>query len=148
MRFVVFINFLFSKNMDQGICIKFCMKNKIRSLKVHEIWNKIRFINGSSSSKRAEMNLKTKVALDTSAHQQSMKTLKQWGNLFGKSFAHAIQKVLGIKRAVAQLVPKLLNFHQNNDYDVETKFPSSQWKRQEEPTSVKCEGFAHSFLQI
>lgn len=79
-------DFLLAKKMDQRICIKFCVKNKIKCSNALEMLtvafgestlSKKMFISGTSSSQKAEKMLMTMPALDAPARQQPMKTLKQ-----------------------------------------------------------------------
>lgn len=84
--FCVLGDFLLSKNMDQRICIKFCVKNKIKCSETLEmltvaygetVLSKKMFTSGTNSSKMAGKMPMTSLALDAQARQQLMKTFKQ-----------------------------------------------------------------------
>ena len=125
------ISFLFEK-MDQRKSIKFCIKNVVECAKTFEmywlrhlaslLWAEHKFHCGITSLRKAKKMSMTMFVLIARACQQPMKPLKQWRKWFwiiaellleGWLCWHSqaiFTDVLGLERAAAKIVPKLLNF--------------------------------------
>ena len=120
--------------MDQRICIKFCVKNKIKCSEVLKmlITAFCIYFEPKKCLYVVEKILMTKPILDAPAFQQPMKTfeavektimenrqiairevVEDVGKLVGSCLA-IFSDVLAMKHVVAKFVAKLVNFDQNN----------------------------------
>ena len=132
-------DFLLSKKMDQRICIKFCVKNKMKDSNVFKMltvafgestlskknvykWCKL-FIEGRDVNDDARPGCPSMSTIDENVEEvkkivmeNRRITIREVADVgISVGSCHAIfSDVLGMKRVTVKFVPKLLNFDQKN----------------------------------
>ena len=109
--------FCYSKKMDQGNCITFCVKNEIKHARTFEM-STVAFgeptMNGTQVQLWYNRLKESREDVNDNARPNRPRTSTTDENIEVGSCQAIFMDVLGKKRAAAKIVPKLQNFEQNN----------------------------------